>query len=206
MQLVAGLHRANARWRAGVDEVARLERVILGEVGDLLRYRPDHVAEIGALALLAVDREPNRAARRMADPGGRHQRAAGRALVEILAEVPRPAVVLAPLLQVAPRHIEPDRIPEYVIVRALGVDTPPALGEGHHQLGLIVVIRGLRRIVDIAAAGDQRVSALNEEERLLAPVAAHLFLVLGVVASDAEDAPDRKAVGGARDRQRRRDP
>ena len=74
----------------------------------------------------------------------------------------------------------------------------PPLRDRHHQLGLVVVVGGLRRVVHVAAAGHQRMRALDEEERLLAAVAAHLFLVLGVVAPDAEDAAHRKTVAGAR--------
>jgi hypothetical protein len=48
--------------------------------------------------------------------------------------------------------------------------------------------------------------ALDEEERLLAAVAAHFLLVLGVVTPDAEDAADRKALARPVDRQRRRGP
>src|SRR5688572_1459605 len=106
MHFVARLDRTYARRRTGIDEVAGLERVVLGEVSDLLGHRPDHVAEVRLLALLAVYVEPDGPARRMADLGRRHQPAAGRGLVEVLAEIPRPAVVLAPLLQVAARHVQ----------------------------------------------------------------------------------------------------
>src|SRR6267142_4350973 len=67
VQLVPRLHWTHARRRPGVDEVARLEGVKLREVGDLLGHRPDHIREIGALALLAVHAEPEGASARMAD-------------------------------------------------------------------------------------------------------------------------------------------
>src|SRR5690606_17135613 len=82
VQLVSRLDRAHAGRRAGVDDVARLEAVVLREEGDLLGHRPDHVREIGLLAVLAVHLEPDRAPGRMADLGGGRQRAAGRRFVE----------------------------------------------------------------------------------------------------------------------------
>jgi hypothetical protein len=72
--------------------------------------------------------------------------------------------------------------------------------------GLIVVVRGLGRVVHRAAAGDQRVRRLEEEERRLAPVAAHFLLVLYVVAADAENAPHRKPLLRVLDRERRNFP
>jgi hypothetical protein len=142
----------------------------------------------------------------MPDLRRRHERSARRRLVEVLAEVPRTAVVLAPLLQIAARHVQADGVAENVLVGALRVDAAPAFGERDHELGLVVVIRSLRRIAHLAAVGHERVCALDEEKRLLAAVAAHLLLMLGIVASDAEDAPHRKRVRGARDRQHRRAP
>src|SRR5439155_4805498 len=50
-----------------------------------------------------------------------------------------------------------------------------------------------RRKAHRAALGDQIVRRLGEEERLLAPVAAHLLLVLHIVAADTEDAAHGKA-------------
>src|SRR4029077_9924369 len=154
-QLVAGLYRADARGRAGEDHVARLERVVIGEIGDLLRNRPDHVRKVGLLALLAVHVEPDRALGRMTELGGRHELAAGRRLVEVLAEVPRASVVLAPLLEVAAGHVETYGVSVDVVVGALGVDATSALRQRDDELGLVVVVRGLRRVVNRAAPRNQ---------------------------------------------------
>src|SRR6266481_9971229 len=94
VQLIPRLHRTYARRRPRVDEVARLEGVELREVGDLLRHRPDHFREIGALALLAVHTEPEGAFGWMTDFLRRRERAAGCRFVEVLAEIPGPPVVL----------------------------------------------------------------------------------------------------------------
>src|SRR5262249_36953528 len=53
-QLVAGLHRSDARRRSREDQVARLERVVFGKVGVVLGDGPDQVRKIGLLPLLAV--------------------------------------------------------------------------------------------------------------------------------------------------------
>src|SRR5438105_10143055 len=206
VQLVARLHRSHTGRRAGEDEIARLERVVLRQIGDLFWHRPDHVGKIGALALLAVDVEPNRPARGMADLRRGDELAAGGGFVEVLAEVPGPPVVLAPLLQIAARHVQADRVAKDEIVGAAHVDAPAALAERDNELGLVVVVRSLRRVMHFTAARDERVLALQEEKRLLAAVAAHLLLMLGVVAPDAENAAYRKLIGTRLDRQRRRGP
>src|SRR3954469_18362873 len=110
LQLVAGLHRTHARRRARINQVARLERVVLGQVGNLLRNRPDHVSEVGPLALLAVHFQPERTLCRMPGLARGVQQAARGAFVEILAEIPRAAMVLAPLLKIAARHVEADGV------------------------------------------------------------------------------------------------
>src|SRR6266513_160079 len=127
VQLVARLDGTYARRRARVDEVAGPEGVELREVGYLLGHRPDHFRQIGALALLAVHVEPEGAFGRMPNFLRRRERAARCRFVEVLAEVPGPPVVLAPLLQVAARHVEADRIAEDMIVRLPRVDSVPAL-------------------------------------------------------------------------------
>jgi hypothetical protein len=112
-------------------------------------------------------------------------------------------VVLADLLQIAARHVQADAVAEDVVVRFFRVDAPAALADGDHHLRLVVVIRGLGRVVHIAAARDQRVRRLEEEEGGLAPVSAHLLLVLHVVAADAEYAPHREPVLRILDGERR---
>src|SRR5204863_1651783 len=52
----------------------------------------------------------------------------------------------------------------------------------------------------------QRMRGLDEEERLLAPVAPHFLLMLDIVAPDAKDAAHRKGIVRADDGQRRRGP
>src|SRR5256885_299127 len=126
MELAPRFRRADARRRAGIDEIARLEGVVLRQEGDLLRHGPDHVRQVGLLALLAVDVEPQRPLSRVADFARRYELAAGGRFVEVLAEVPRTAMVLAPLLQVAARHVETDGVAVDMVVSPLRVDSPAA--------------------------------------------------------------------------------
>src|SRR5512139_1547792 len=100
-EFVTRLRLAHARRRAGHDEVACFERVVLREEGDLLGNRPDHHRDVGVLLGCAVHLEPNAALGGVTDLRGRYHGAYRRRLVEVLAEAPRTAVVLAPLLQVA---------------------------------------------------------------------------------------------------------
>src|SRR6185436_17678699 len=82
-------------------------------------------------------------------------------------------------LQVAARHVQADGVAIDVVVGSLGVDAAPALAERHHELGFVVIVGGLRRVVHVTATRHQRMRALDEEEGLLAAVAAHFFLMLG---------------------------
>src|SRR3954469_1293966 len=129
--------------------------------------------------------------------------AAGRRFVEILAEVPGPPMVLAPLLQVAPCHVEADRVSEDVIVRPLDVDPAAAFVQCDDELSLVVIVGALRRVVHFSAAHHEGKFAFKEEERRLATVTTHLLLMLGVVAADAEDTTDGKLVVAACDGERR---
>src|SRR5258708_16771265 len=103
---IAGLDRADAVGRAGVDEVAGGELDQAGEEADGLGDVPDEIGEIALLLDRAVDLELDQALCRMADAGSRHDRRAGRRAVEALAHVPGLAGGPAGVLQVAPSHAE----------------------------------------------------------------------------------------------------
>ena len=122
MEDVAALDRADAGRRAGEDQIAGCQREQAGQVGDDLGRLPDHLREIAVLAQLAVDLEPDGAARRMADRARRRQRRAGRRMVERLGDRPGPAHLAGFLLAVAPGHVEADRIAEDVLQSPFGGD------------------------------------------------------------------------------------
>src|SRR5262245_53726703 len=109
-ELVPGLGGADAGRRAGHDEVAGFQRVVLREEGDLLGHAPDHLVDIGVLANGAVDLQPELALRRVPDFRGGSDGADRGSLIEVLAEGPGPALVLADLLKIAPGHVQAYRV------------------------------------------------------------------------------------------------
>src|SRR5690606_9306837 len=75
-----------------------------------------------------------------------------------------------------------------------------ALADRHHQLNLVVIVAGLGRVGDGGAGKRDRVGWLLEEDRRVAvSLAAHLFHMRDIVAADAIEAPDRKALVAAGD-------
>ena len=126
-------------------------------------------------------------------------------VVEALADLPRLLLVTHRTLEVAPGHVEADRVTEDQVERALRRDVSPALRERRDQLDLVVVILGERRIrvIDRHAGRREldRIGRLLEEERRLARrVRSHLARVRRVVAADAVDPPHRELLIAARDR------
>ena len=127
-------------------------------------------------------------ARRMPDRRDRMDRPDRRRLRERLADVPRPLLLAHVVLQVAPRHVETDRVAPDDVERVARREPHAARADRDDQLDLVVVVLRRQRIAD---APDRRrhdrhdgVGRLGEEERrLLRRVAAHLLRVLGVVAA-----------------------
>jgi hypothetical protein len=143
----------------------------------------------------------------MPERGRRLNGADRRALIEPFAHLPRLSLLLGARLQVAPRQIEPDGVAEDARQRPIGGDLGAALGERDDEFDLVLQIARQRRIDDVAAAGNQGIRRLAEEERRLARIGAHLGGVSGVVAPDAIDAAHRKdrvAVSDGKDDRRRR--
>src|SRR6266568_4388613 len=192
-ELIARLGGAYPGRRARHDEIARFERVVLRQERDLLGHAPDHLVDIRVLAKLAVYLEPELAFFRVTALRGGSDRPDRGGLVEILAEGPGPALVLADLLQIAPGHVQAHRVTPDVLVGLGRRDLMAACADDCDHLGLPVVMGRHRRIVHGATLGDQIMSRFGEEERLLAAVAPHFLLVLDVIAPDAENAAHREA-------------
>ena len=110
-------------------------------------------------------------------------------------------IALTCVLQVAPRHVEADRVAEDAVEGIADRDVRAALRQRHHQLDLVLHVLRLRRIAE-DSVGDEVVRVLLEEEgRLAVRVAAHLDGVVGIVAADAVDTVDGEKLVAAGNRQ-----
>src|SRR5207247_8536021 len=190
-ELVSGLGGPHAGRRARHNEIARCQGVVLREKYDLLGHAPDQLVDVRVLAKLAVYLEPELAFFRVAPLRGGGDRPDRGGLIEILAEGPGPAFVFSDLLQITPGHVEAHRVTPDVLVGLGRRDLVAARADYGDHLGLPVVVARHRRKVHGTTLGDQIMSRLGEEERLLAAVASHLPLVLDTVAADPEDTAER---------------
>ncbi len=145
---------------------------------------------------------------RMPDFGDAVNRADRRRLRERLADVPRTLDFPHRALQIAPRHVEPDRVAVDQRLGALRRDAGAASADRDHQLDFVMIVLGRPRVLDVGDGGrhhrDDRIGRLGEKERrLFRRVSAHLLGVLGIVATHAIDMADRKDKIAAGDRHRR---
>jgi len=197
---VARRHRSDSRRCAGEDQVARLQSVEAREVGDLLGDRPDELPQVGVLARLAVDCEPDPAGSRMADRGGgmdRRDRGPRRRT-----PCPAPTAGRGRAPRVAgragscrgrPRSRRHARAPPRGGCSSPPCRSPPPARSRRRS-------SGRERIGQRAAGGNDCVRRLVEEERRLAVrIEPHLADVVGIVPPGAIDAPHRKAGVGAGD-------
>src|ERR1700746_2035832 len=114
---VARHHGADARWRAGIDQVAGTQRHLFRQLRDHFRNTPDHLTGVTALAFNAVDRQPDRAVFEMSGIGYFGDRAARCRSVKTLADFPGQAHVAGVALALASREIDTDRVTPDVTVR-----------------------------------------------------------------------------------------
>src|SRR5262245_11892191 len=110
LQHVAALYGAHAGGSPCVDQISGRQGEQGREVSDHFGDLPDQLRDVAALPDLAVHLQPDRAAGRVADAGCRRDAAAWRRAIEALAGVPRPRCLLCRGLQIAARHVEPDRV------------------------------------------------------------------------------------------------
>src|SRR5580700_33896 len=89
---------------------------------DLLGDAPDHLLEVRTLPYRAVDGERDRALGEMTNFSDRMDRAEHRGVIKALADFPRLLFRGHAVLQVAPRHIEAQRVAIDVIKRLVGRD------------------------------------------------------------------------------------
>src|SRR5262245_9934243 len=112
MHPVAALDGADAGRGARHDHVAGSELEQAGQIGNHFRHFPDQLVEIPLLAHLAIDLEPDGTPLGMTDFSRARQRRAWRRLLEGLADLPGPSMLLALGLKVPSRHVEADAIAE----------------------------------------------------------------------------------------------
>ena len=132
-----------------------------------------------------------------------------RGMVKTLADLPRLFLRRHAVLQIAPRHVEAERVAVDVIERLLRRDVGAAGFQRRHEFDLVVIVFGERGIwmIHNRAGRDKldRVGRLLEEERRLAGrIGAALDRMRGVIAPDAIDAANRKHLFLARNRNRHR--
>src|ERR687895_704985 len=127
LESVARLDPADPLGRPGHDQVAGAQRDERAEEADRLGHLPDLLVEVALLARLPVDAKPDGPLGRVADVLGGADLPHRRGLVEPLRHVPRAPHLLRLGLQVAPRHVEPHRVAEDAVERALHRDVAAAL-------------------------------------------------------------------------------
>src|SRR6185369_10867929 len=193
---------ADARRRAGRDEVAGPERHEAAAVRDELGDAEDHRARRSVLAALAVDVEPHREVLRVLDlVGGHHPRADRAERVAALALVPRAAALE---LVLALGDVVDDAVAGDELQRVGLVDVARLLADDDAELDLPVALERALRQHDGVVRADDRAGRLHEDDRLLRDRGAGLGGVVRVVEADADElahaAPGRRDAAGARDR------
>ncbi len=199
-ELVALLHRADARRGSRQDEVARRELEVFRQVRDHLWHLPDHLVEVALLAQLAVDADLDPAVREVAGLGHRVERPDRRGTLERLADLPRPAQLLLLSLQVAPGHVERDSVAVDVIECVLDGDVGAPRLQRDGQLDLVMHVRGPGGVGKFAGGVEVVRVLLEEEGRFPVRVVPHLDGMSGIVPADAVDASDREGRGHFRRR------
>src|SRR5436190_17051131 len=178
---------ADARRRAGEDQVTRLEGAEARRVRDEAAHAEDQLGGVPVLEQFAVQALHDAEAAAVAELRHRNERFAERAEgVEPLAARP----LLVAVLQVARRDVVRAAVAGDEVERVVLGDPAPGAADLDSELRLGVDVRRLRRDNDRLAAADQRVGELPEEERLRRRLPSRLPDVAQVVEAGAEDLHD----------------
>src|SRR5262245_64742175 len=113
-----------------------------------MRDVPDHVGEIAFLPPHAVDVEPDLAAGGMTDFRYAMDGTDRRRLGEGLADVPRPLFLPHLVLQVAPRHVEPDGVAPDDAERVGRREIDAGAANRRDELELVMEVLRRERIVN----------------------------------------------------------
>ena len=165
---------------------------------------PDQLGHIAALAVLAVDLYEQLGVAHVACLGHHGDRANWRGMVKGLADAPGAAGFFHLALQVAACHVQANGIAKDVLVRVGSQDVFTAGANGHDQLDFMVKVFGQAGVGDrprlAGFHNDHTVCGFEEKERRLTPGETHFLGMFFVVTAHAVHAVDRKAGGGAVDR------
>src|SRR5579883_934098 len=119
-------------------------------------------------------------------------------MIEALGRVPRSSLVAGFELKVSTGEVVADGIAEYHAVGFGLGDIRATFSQRHDQLNLVMQVRGPGRIGHIAAIGNDGVRRLREEKgRLAIGIHPHLAGMRRIIAGDAIDTVDRKALSPA---------
>ncbi len=174
--------------------------VVVGQVRQQVGDPVNQQAQVGRLARFAIHVQRDQAGARVADDGGGHDLGDHGRLFEILAQVPRAALLAGGGLQVAPRHVQTAGVAVHMLQRRLPGDAKARLADHHHQFHLVVIIAGACRIGDGRARGHISVRRLGEIKRRLAVGLHAHFLGMGlIVAAHAKNAAHRILPGDTLD-------
>ena len=200
-QHVAGHDGCHASGRARKNQVAGLQSPGGRQLLDGLCNVPDQLANLAALARLAIHVQGDVGIGNVGHLGRRHQAADRGRVLKALANTPGAALLLHLVLQVAPRHVQADRIAVNMRGRIGGADLRTAHANGHDQLNFVVQIGG-QRGVGHQCRGTRRgmqhgIGRLLKEKGRLTAACAHFPRMFFVVAAHAVDAVYGKACLGS---------
>ncbi len=205
-QHIAGLHGTYTFGGAGHDEVTGLQLPGLGKHLNSLSNIPDELVHMAALAVFAVDLQPDFCLLYITRLCSRRDGADGGAVLKGLANAPGAALLFHVVLQIAARHVQAYGIAPDMFHGLRGRNVFAAFANRYHQLDFVVQIAGQRGVGHADSAtvfcGQYGICGLHEEKRCFAPRKAHIFGVLRVVAAYAVDAVYGKTVSAANDRHR----
>src|SRR5260221_682911 len=196
---------ADARGRAGHDEIARLQRDARGQHLDLLRDGEDHLVAVRILHQLIPDPQLEPELLRIADLGSWHdprpeRTGAVEAFLAHPVEVERTGRrVLLAAAGIARREVVADGVAKHIVQRLRQGDILGRLADDGDQLDFPVDrFRERRQLDGRTPADDRALAGLDEVPGLLAQLlhrrarriavrARHLRHVVGVVGAGAED-------------------
>ena len=166
-EMVVDVDRATACRTSGIEQVARLEREVLTDVGDDFIYLVEHITRAAFLYGLVVEVETEVQCLDITELPDVDPFADNSRTVESLGEFPRLSSLAQLLLHLACRKVDTYG---YCIVIAVGKTLRNGLSQladTHHQLGLILYSSQMIRDEERLAVVEQRRISLGKNNRTL---------------------------------------